>query len=293
MKKLLLILVVACLAQNAQAAPRVQKVTMHAHTTLTVYLMQNMGSRFLFPFILDEQDAFVPYTSQITNPQFAYQRDPGRNSFVVSLPNAGTNPVGDMFVTVAGYNITIELRTTNDPAKVSSDYEFIMTDEDRENLIQKGIKQRTQALEAEYKKKMADLDKLVDMKAVARVGVLAMSEPTRNNIKEEKKLKLPSGDKLTLYVPGSVSYGGYTTYNFLLSTDSDMQGARIIDAKLFSTNPDTKLERPIDSANELPNKVQPNDEVKGYLTISNNNLNPKEVLRLQVLTDKGAVEVTW
>ena len=293
MKKIILAALIALLPHIAMATPRVQKVTLHEHTSLTVYLMQNLGSRFIFPFILDEQDSYVPYTSQITNPAFAYQRDPGRNSFVVSMPSGNINQVGNMFVTVAGYTITIELRTTNDPTKIYSDYEFVLTNEQRENLIQKGIQQRTQALEAEYKKKFADLDKLADQKAIARVGVLAMSEPTHTSIKEENKLALANGDKLSLYVREGVTFGGYTTFAFEVSTNSDSQGARILDAKLFSVNSDTKLARPIETANELPQRLQPNDVVKGYMTTLDNTLNPKELLKLQVLTDKGMLEVTW
>ena len=61
-----------CLATStAHAEPRAKTVELHKRTNLVVYVVPDLGVRFTFPFILDEQDAYVPFTLNITNPAFS------------------------------------------------------------------------------------------------------------------------------------------------------------------------------------------------------------------------------
>jgi hypothetical protein len=66
-----------------------------------------------------------------------------------------------------------------------------------------------------------------------------------------------------------------------------------MDARLLSVDADTKQARPIDSSKDVPSRVQPNQEVQGAITVLGSSLNPKNLLRLQVVTDKGTVEAEW
>ncbi len=287
------ILSVVLISFSANAEPRVKTVTLESHTSLTAYLIPNLGVRFIFPFILDEADDFVPFTSQLTNQSFNYKREQGRNSFVVWItPQAGQQS-GDLFVTVAGYLISIEIKTTNNASLFYSDINFALGTAAREDLIQKSIKQRTKALEDEYKKKLESLDNLADQKAIAKVGVLAMTEPSRTRIKEQSSIALPNGDKLTLYVNEALNYGAYTMFTFELSTDGDTESLSVMDAKLFSIDPKTKQARPVDAAKDIPKRIMPKETYRGVLTTLDATLNPKEFLNLQVLTDKGTVEAKW
>lgn len=280
-------------AGDATATPRVKTVTLTPHTTITAHLVPNLGVRFIFPFILDEADGFIPFTSQLTNPSFNYKREPGRNSFVIWIePKAGLQS-GNLFVTVAGYLISIELKTTHDVSSFYTDINFTLGDSAREEIIQKSIQQRTRALEEEYKKKFADLENEADQKAIAKIGVLAMTSPTRTRIKEQTTVALDNGDKLTLYVNEALSYGQYTIFAFELSTDSDTQGVSVLDAMLFSLDPTTQHPRPVDVAKDIPKRIIPKDTSRGVLTALNTTLNPKAYLKLQVLTNKGTVEAKW
>lgn len=295
MRALMLLLLV--FSATVSAAPRVKSVTLEQHTALVVYIPpSSLGVRFIFPFVLDEHDDYVPYSSQITNGVFEYKREPKRNSFVVTvpkvLPTDSTEYIGNLFVTVAGFEITVELRTSHDLALHYSDIDFQLGTADRENLIQKGIEQRTAALEADYKKKIADMDKQADLKSIARVGVLALMKPSTTRIKEETKLTLTNGDTVTLYVDESINYGVYTSFVFEIDTNGK-NGLSIIDAKLFAMNPESKTARPIESARDIPPRLIAGEAARGVLTTLDQSLNPKEMLKLQVLTDKGTLEASW
>lgn len=293
MTRLGLTLCLMVVSMTVAAQPRLKPVSLAAHTMLTVDIEASKGTRFLFPFVLDTQDDFVPFTVDLTNKDiFQYRREDGRNSFVIYV-NPGVTGAhhATLFVTVAGYAITAELHTTNDTKKYFTDIDFLLSDAERENLIQKGVAQRMAALEASYKEKESALDALAEQKALARVGTLALKKPEYTRIKQEGKLPVPNGDSIILYVDEATKYDPYTIYEFELSTDSTTAIA-LTDAKLFAVNPTTKTVRVIPSARELPTRVASGGSVHGVLTIMET-LNPKDVLKLQVLTDKGVVEAQW
>jgi hypothetical protein len=278
----------------ASAAPSSKVVPLHKRTALVAYVVPDLGVRFSFPFILDEQDSYVPFTLNLTNKAFEAKREPNRNYFVI-VPKEGS-PVGMLgyaFLSVAGYEISIELHTTSDLSKQVSDLVFEMTGEEREALIQQSIRQRTAALEQEYKKKFEALDQTAEQKAIARVGRLAIKKPDTHSIKEETRLKLPNGDSVVLYVEQVVKYDPYSIYLFNVGADSGSKGVTILDAKLFSIDPDTKQVKPVDAAKDVPSRVEPDREVQGAITVLDTSINPNNLLRLQVVTDKGIVEAQW
>jgi hypothetical protein len=279
---------------TAGAEPRSKTIDLHKRTALTVYIPPDLGTRFTFPFILDEQDSFVPFTLNGTNKLFLSKREPGRNYFVIT--NEVGSPIGmlgNIFLSVAGFEISIELRVTNDLSKHYSDIVFNLTDDDREDLIQKGIAQRTKMLEDEYKKKISEVDNETDQKVVARIGRLALSSPSRTGIKEEATLKLPNGDKIILFVDQFVKLDSYSIIVFDIIADSGSRGVNILDVKLLATNTKTKQTRSILIGKDIPGMVQADKKVQGAITVLDGSLIPKELLKLQVLTDKGIVEVEW
>lgn len=277
----------------ASAEPRSTKVELHKRTSLVAYVVPDLGVRFTFPFILDEQDSYVPFTLNLTNPHFSNDREKGRNYFVITQKSPTVGMMGILFLSVAGYEISIELRTTNDLTKHVSDIVFEMTPEAREELIQQSIKQRTAALEQEYKRRFEDLDSTAEKKAIARVGRLALKSPDTSSVKEESRLKLPNGDAVVLYVDKSVHYDPYAIYLFNVESDSGTKGLTILDAKMFSIDADSKQPQPVESSLDVPPRVGPGQEVQGAITVLGSALNPGNLLRLQVVTDKGVVEAEW
>jgi hypothetical protein len=279
----------------AHAEPRVLTVPLKQRTLLTAHLVPDSGVRFTFPFVLDESDSYVPYTLNITNPAFTSHREPKRNYFVVDMDKSArmAGLLGTMFMTVAGYEITVELRTTNDLSRQYTDIVFTLTDDAREQLVQSAIKQRTAQLEQDYKRKFDTLDAIAEQRAVGKVGRLAISSPKTKGIKEESRLRLPGGDSILLFVDQVVNFDQYYIYLFDIEADSGSKGITILDTKLFSIDPDTKQPQPVDAVADIPSRVEPNRAVHGAITVLGSRMNPKHLMRLQVMTDKGAVEVEW
>ena len=56
---------------------------------------------------------------------------------------------------------------------------------------------------------------------------------------------------------------------------------------------ETKETRPLIIGKDIPARVQADGKSQGAITVLNSNVSPKDILKLQVLTDKGSVEAQW
>ena len=292
-------LVICVLSSEVQAEPRVKVVTLSPHTTFTLEIDQDGGgTRFSFPFVLDEQDDNVPFTLDITNPAFTSKRLEGRSSFVVTLPipTNGVSPVNthsSLFITVAGYEISVELRATHDLAKAYSDVVFELSGEARETLIQNAIAQRAAVLEKDYQTKLAALETQADQRALAKIGRLAMSDTVTRRIKQEGQVSADNGN-VVLFVDKAVSYGPYSILLFDLDNNSRSSTVTLRDAKLFAVDTQTHASKPIDGGVELPPAVIPRSSGRGAVTVMTDQLpSGAHSLQLQVATDRGTVQAQW
>ncbi|MHB8454000.1 MAG: hypothetical protein ACYDDO_04725 [Acidiferrobacterales bacterium] len=290
------ILLPSLLPKTVQAAPSQRHVILRKYTTLTADIVPGLGTRFIFPFVLDEQDRYVPFTLDITNPTvFVSHRDPGRNSFVVTTPVnlRRARYYGNLYVTVAGYEISVELRTTTDRARDASDIIFDLGRKARADLIQQAVARHMRALDADYQRKVAELDKRIDEQAIARIGTLALHSPEHHRIEEEARLKLANGNRVVLYVDESLTFGAYTVFTFDVHSGSHAQGISVTDARVFEIEPGSSAPTPIEAADMLPARIPPGGDGQGTVTVVGATLNPANLLRLDVLTDQGKLEAQW
>ena len=278
----------------AHAEPKERSVDLVRRTKLVVYVVPDLGVRFSFPFVLDEQDAYVPFTLRITNPGFEQAREKGRNYFIVTARrDSPPGMLGNLFMNVAGIEISVELRSTNDLSKHHSDVVFKLTEEAREDLIQKSIAQRTAVLDQEHRKRMEEIDALGEQMAIAHVARLATTKPKIKKVKEEGSLKANGGGSITLFVDQAVQYDKYSIYLFDLEGNRDLKDAKILDAKLLEVDADSKMEKPVQSFNQLPKSIRSNEVARGSITVMESAINPKSSFKLEVVTDRGSVVAKW
>lgn len=290
------------LATQAAGEPRSKTVPLQQFTQLTIDVIPDLGTRIVFPFVLDEQDDDIPFTLVSTNPIFRTDRQPKRNSFVVMVDTSKTAPsgaaslptyYGNIFVTVAGYHITIELKTATRLNRHFSDIVFELGAQERELLIQKAIAQRAKGLEEEYKRRYEALEELAERRAISRIGVLALKQPKTTNIKEETTEAFGNDERMLLYVDRAMTYDPYTIYLFEIENKSKSQEITILDAKLIAEDGENKHQRILESGSEMPKRIMPNEKSQGVITALDAALSSKEVLKLQIVTDKGSLEATW
>lgn len=291
------LLIGVLMGSYAQAKPLSKDVDLKELTTLTLKFYPGMGTRFMFPFVLDKDNDYVPYTNNNTNDQVfvPIQRQEGRNFFVIAVPpdHLGKNDVGNMFVTVAGYQISVEMHLASKQSEHISDVRFTMSEAAKEELIQNAIQQRTKALEQSYADRFEKLDDQVERRALGRVGMLALYDPDIEKVKEEGTLKLKNGDETILFVDEVLVYPQYRIVSFNIENDSATNHVKIVDAKLFSLNAKTSKKIPLDISKEIPVRIEARGEAGGVIVVNSETLNMKNQLVLEVLTDEGSIKVTW
>jgi len=285
------------MSTSAQAlAPKIKHVTLEDFTTLEIALVPDLGTRFVFPFVLDEQDKYVPFTLTLTNPIFETKRLPGRNTFVVTAPpppEGGAMPtyVANLFVSVAGHHLSVTLTTTNDLSKHVSDIVFDLTESAREDLIQQAVAQRIQSIEKQYQDKEAALDQKAEALMLRRLGQLAMSGPVRTRIREEQTVESSRGDRYILYMKDVESYGNVHLIHYEITNDG-REPLRVSDAALFMMD-DGGGERKLVSANTILPRIDPDEAGKGVIVTQSDQLLEGRHIKLAVLTDNGPLEVVW
>ena len=214
---LVLLFVLSTLSTVSTAKPIHKDIELKQLTTLVLNFYPGMGTRFTFPFLLDNDDNYVPYTNDNTNSTvfIPIKRQKGRNFFVITVPPEHVlddRDIGNMFITVAGYQISVEMHSTKKRSDHVTDVRFLMGEKAREDLIQHVIAQRSKALEQSYKDKFDQLDVMTEQRALAKVGMLALTEPTETRIKEEAVLELKNGDETVLFVDMVFDYPEHSIY---------------------------------------------------------------------------------
>jgi len=286
------------LSFSGYAKPVHKDIELKQLTTLVLNFYPGMGTRFTFPFLLDSDDSYVPYTNDNTNSGvfIPLKRQKGRNFFVITVPPEHVSTkrdIGSMFITVAGYQISVEMRSTKNRGDHVSDVRFLMGAKAREDLIQHAISQRSKALEQSYQDKFDQLDAMTEQRAIAKVGMLALTQPQETNIKEESVLALENGDETVLFVDRVITYPGYSIYKFDIENDSSTHHVSVRDAKLFLIDINSGKKIPLDVAKEIPKRVEPRGAATGVLVVDRKKIDDNKQLMLEVLTDGGSVQAVW
>lgn len=296
--RMIVLFVLLALSTASMAKPIHMDVELKQLTTLVLNFYPGMGTRFTFPFLLDNDDNYVPYTNDNTNSGvfIPLKRQKGRNFFVITVPPEHVltdRDIGNMFITVAGYQISVEMRSTKKRSAHVTDVRFLMGEKAREDLIQHAIAQRAKALEQSYKDKFDQLDVITEQRALAKVGMLALTTPDETRIKEEAVLELKNGDETVLFVDMVLDYPGYSIYKFDIENDSSANHVVILDAKLFLIDENSGKKIPLDTAKQIPKRVEPRGMATGVLVVDKNTVDDNKQLMLEVLTDGGSIQAVW
>jgi hypothetical protein len=295
-------LVCATTSSVVNAAPRIEYVELKPYTRHVVYIPPGGGTKFIFPFLIasksSESRDYAPFSKLITNTAFlspeVNQHASDLNSFTVYTPrDIRDGEHGNLFFNVAGYEISVELVSSTDRSKHVSDVYFKLGDKAREQLVQDIVAQRTRQLEEDYKQRRETMDAEIDKRALSRVGELALAGPTTTAVKEEGRGELKNGDRVAVYVSKMYTYGAYTVIPFEVSINSRTAGAKLQTAMLFSKNVENKTVQPVNAAMSMPNRVEPDAEAKGVMTLLTKELNPKDKLQLMVKIEDTNVQVEW
>ncbi len=286
---------------DASAKPQTKTVTLKRVTHLTVEILPDMGSHFIFPFILDENDSEIPFTNVSTNKIFKVDRKPKRNSFVVLIdqnrvPEAYRGGMelpeyrGNLFLVAGDYNITIEMKITNQINKHYTEYIFEMDQIEEELLIQKMVENRVALLEKDYQERLKKIDELAEDKVITKLGELAATKPIIKNIKEIQTLSTNDGP-IVLKVDRALKYGRFVSFVYQIENQTN-KALSVVGVEIFQ-HEQSEQETTIYSVKDLPPRVMADQIFDGVVSINGTNLNPEAYITLRLTTNKGEIKATW
>ncbi|MDI9347369.1 MAG: hypothetical protein QM538_02580 [Methylacidiphilales bacterium] len=158
-------------------------VQLQEYTNLTITIAPLLGTRLSFPVILDNADATIPFTLDLTNAGlFQITRHEGRNYFLISAPaSIAQENQGSLFIQVAGKFIAIRL-AIGSPEQHIDEIRFNFTPEESNHLIQLVINKELQKIQKEYQSLSDSLKSTHCQEAQDLVALLVSKTITKDNI---------------------------------------------------------------------------------------------------------------
>src|SRR5690606_37676766 len=152
-----------------ELTPTFKEVELKEFTSLQLQILPDAGTQLIFPFLLDNPDLLPSLKVQLTNANGflvpTEQKDievllKGQNTLSImgkANPEApGAIYLGNLFISIGGYNLSIGLRTTFDITEHVSNIIFRVDEQAREHMVESAVKRKTKTLDEEYKEKFAN-----------------------------------------------------------------------------------------------------------------------------------------
>lgn len=264
-------------------------------TKLVVDILPGRGVKCIFPWVLDENSAELPYTGILTNNRtFEQFREEGQNYIVYKIKAADMSSegeLGDAFVNVAGFHFSMTLRVNFSRKAHYSTIIYKLSEANKLDLIEKAIKRRQEALIKEYRLKEEELDQRAEKMALKLVGRLATSDRDTSNIKEEQSLKLSNGDRIVFYADRIISYGAIHVIPIEVKNDSGLESLYLKNISLEKLVDGGSY--PLISEFEMPPKLAPDETGKGFIVTNDSRVLSSEDAKMTLFCDRGKVELQW
>jgi hypothetical protein len=284
----------------------VEEVMLREQTLLTPDVVPDLGTRFIFPFFLDEIGRDASFNLQMTNAavfkcdirdehgQVNIDALQGRNSFVVTMPaqaNSSAQYLGYLFVSLGGYNLTVLLRTTNNLAVHRSNIVFKLDPKEREHLLDELVNRRLAVAKQALDAQAADLNEKAQELAMREIGHLAMQDPKSHWIREKKQFTTEAGSQFSLLLDEVRTYGPFHLFVFEVENQGG-QTLTIKDAGLVIKGKKNLPDSPVPTAQTLPKDVAAGKSARGVVVTRTDAVMTDKVA-LQVLVDNGTYQVVW
>jgi hypothetical protein len=304
MKKLsffaLLLLVTPAWAVNT-LTPQFKHVQLEEFTALTLDILPDAGTQLIVPFLLDNPDLTPSLKIRLTNddgfnvPHKSEEIKAllvGQNTIsIIGKPGENSETyLGNLFISIGGYHLSIALRTTYDVRKHVSNVVFNIDDKERELLIENIINKTKQQLEASYQEKLSELDRIAAQQSLKHVAAMALEEPDYQSFKIDDDLDI-NDTRLIIYVDSILSYGD--KYRVLLF---EIENRSTKDIKLSNVNLAALREGGADhivGSLQCPETLKADSVNKCSYASTDTMMSEAKELKLEFTTDRGVGVFIW
>lgn len=302
-----LIIILGCsalpvLSDDLKINPTFKRVTLKEFTSLELNIMPDSGTQLIFPFTLDNAELTPTLKIRLSNSHGFWlpvkEEDllllRGQNTITImgkpAFDNQG-NPaayLANAFITIAGYNISISLKTTFDPSEVTTNIIFDIDNKERNHMIESSVKRRIEALESDYKKKQNELEELAIAKSLKYVGAIAHADRDKESFNFESEIK---NINLLAFVDKALAFNDqFYVVNFEFeNTDSKRL---FFESLSLSVNNDG-VNIPLQGEWDCPSDISKYKIVKCSFSSLDKRLLKSDHYEVKILTNKGEGIFKW
>ncbi|HHJ19292.1 MAG TPA: hypothetical protein ENJ84_05640 [Gammaproteobacteria bacterium] len=285
-----------CLAGPASAQPQALHVTLQEFTRLTLEVVPDLGTQLVFPFALDG-NMTPPLEINNTNKiGFSYSHTSGQNTILITantLEQGGSLPDyrGLLFVSIGGYHLSIDLRTTTRLSRHYAEVVFDLEPPARNHLIAHAVQRKRDELEQRYQQRLAALDEQAARLALAMAGELAETRPKIRRVKSARRVPLANDVMLELYADHWKIYPSLAVLVFEVKNESPRRVV-ITNSYLETAAGDGQKNLP-ESSYRCRGALRGDDYITCTLTIRDPASVDAKLLKLVLETDRGRVALSW
>jgi hypothetical protein len=305
MKKLTLMML--CLMINSAWAltplkSQFKKETLQEFTSLSLQIMPDAGTQLIFPFLLDNPELNPPLKVKLTNsngfevPVEKSEFDDlivGQNTITIlgkGIANEKPVYLGNLFISVGGYNVSISLQTTYKAKNNISNIVFNISNQDRNHLVEQSVKRRTKQLEDNYKEKVKALDQRASDKSLKHVSVMALEDIDETSFKMEEDLDI--GDKrLVVYIDKLFSYGD--KYQVLLFELENHSSSDFNISSISLSSVDEDIKETISGFIKCPELIKSDTTHRCSFATTDKLIKTSDELKISINTDRGEGVFQW
>lgn len=165
-----------CLAGEVLAfRGQVLNITLKEQTQFILPVVPRLGTRLIFPFLLDDAELKPPLNYKLTNTaNFAVTRNAdhlaGQNVFLITALGEG-GEIGKLYMSMGGYNLAINLIVSRKVSDHISDIYLDLTEQERNFLIAARIETIRKQLQTNYASQLKRKQTLLNRQDLAALMI--------------------------------------------------------------------------------------------------------------------------
>ena len=279
--------------------PKFQSVTLTEFTTLELSIFPDAGTQLIFPFKLDNPTLEPTLKIRLTNAngfdiptsnEEMTRLILGQNSIAilgkVNSEDPSAKYVGNLFINIGGYNLSIVLKTTHDYTEHVSNVVFRVHESERDHIIENLVKRKTKQLEDAFKAKMDTVDTVAKTQSLGHIADISRINPKIRRFKDEGDVTI-DGSRIEVYADKVLTYKDkFSVFYFELKNrsakDFDLSNISLYSGEIHVTG-DYKCDGPLHSDETL---------LCSFVT-ENATISKSPALKLVVNTNRGQGEFQW
>jgi len=290
-------------AATPKITPDFKSVKLTEFTKLVLGVFPDAGTQLVFPFTLDNPDLSPTLKIKLTNANGfdvpTTNNDlklmiTGQNTLTIigkvneNAPSA--KYIGNLFINIGGYHLSILLKTTHKASEHVSNIVFDIDESERLHMIESTIKKHTKELDIKYQNRLKDLDQMAMDKSLSKLAAFTMMDYKTTNFKEDTTIKIDESN-IDIFVDKLQTYENVYDVLFLEIDNNSNKDFKIegIDISIIEDKNKNKLI----GSYFCDASLEADTSIKCRFTTTKINMGSARKINISLRTNRGIGEYEW